>query len=84
MVSHSRALSLVIAGSGSGDKTFDWVAAFSVLAIALLATLAWTLIDRRRAEYRSLLASNGFRVVAHVVDDVYAGGHTFWVAQADV
>jgi SAM-dependent methyltransferase len=33
------------------------------------------------AEYRSLLDSNGFRVVAHVVEDPDCGGHTVWLAQ---
>jgi trans-aconitate methyltransferase len=34
-------------------------------------------------EYRALLESNGFRVVAHVVEDATCGGHTVWLAQAD-
>ena len=33
------------------------------------------------AEYRSLLDSNGFRVVSHVVEDPDCGGHTIWLAQ---
>jgi SAM-dependent methyltransferase len=33
------------------------------------------------AEYRSLLDRNGFRVVAHVVEDPDCGGHTIWLAQ---
>jgi SAM-dependent methyltransferase len=33
------------------------------------------------AEYRSLLDRNGFRVVAHVVEDPACGGHTVWLAQ---
>jgi SAM-dependent methyltransferase len=33
------------------------------------------------AEYRSLLDSNGFRVVSHVVEDPGCGGHTIWLAQ---
>jgi SAM-dependent methyltransferase len=33
-------------------------------------------------EYRALLASIGFRVVAHVVEDPACGGHTVWLAQA--
>jgi SAM-dependent methyltransferase len=32
-------------------------------------------------EYRSLLDRNGFRVVAHVVEDPDCGGHTIWLAQ---
>lgn len=33
-------------------------------------------------EYRALLTSAGFRVVAHVVEDPNCGGHTVWLAQA--
>lgn len=33
------------------------------------------------AEYESLLASNGFRVVDHVVEDPTCGGATVWLAQ---
>ena len=33
---------LVITGSGSGDKTFDWVAAFCLLVAAILATALWS------------------------------------------
>jgi len=32
------------------------------------------------AEYSSLLNQNGFRVVAHVVEDQTCGGHTVWLA----
>jgi hypothetical protein len=42
---------LVYSGSGSGDKTFDWVAAFCLLIFAILATLIWSLLDRRRENY---------------------------------
>ena len=51
---------IVVAASGSGDRTFNWVAAFCLFVIALLAAVAWTLVDRRRAEYRSL--NKWFRV----------------------
>ena len=43
-VSHA----LVYEGSGSGDKTFDWVLAFCVLAAAALVTGIWSAVDRRR------------------------------------
>ena len=33
------------------------------------------------AEYCSLLDRNGFRVVAHVVEDPDCGGHTIWLAE---
>jgi uncharacterized membrane protein YphA (DoxX/SURF4 family) len=45
---------LVTAGSGSGDKTYDWVQAFCFLIIAITGTLAWSLLDRRRQHYTSL------------------------------
>lgn len=34
------------------------------------------------AEYEALLQANGFRVVAHGVDDPECGGHTVWLARA--
>lgn len=33
------------------------------------------------AEYRGLLASHGFEVVAHVAEDPECGGHTVWLAR---
>ncbi len=45
---------LVITGSGSGDKTFDWVEVFCLLVIALVATAVWTWKDRRRQRYDAL------------------------------
>jgi hypothetical protein len=46
--------SLIYTGSGSGDKTFDWVLTFCVLAIAALAAILWSIIDRRRENYTAL------------------------------
>jgi hypothetical protein len=37
---------LVVTGSGSGDKTFDWVHAFCFLVIAALLTVAWSVVAR--------------------------------------
>jgi hypothetical protein len=51
---------LVITGSGSGDKTFDWVAAFCLLAISVAATAIWSFLDRRRDTYAN--AHKWFRV----------------------
>jgi hypothetical protein len=42
---------LVYTGSGSGDKTFDWVLAFCLLVIAALVTGVWSVLDRRRPNY---------------------------------
>jgi hypothetical protein len=39
---------LVIDGSGSGDKIFDWVQAFCLLAVALAGTIVWSAVDRTR------------------------------------
>jgi hypothetical protein len=44
---------LVYQCSGSGDKTFDWVLDFCVLVTALLATVVWSAVDRKRANYRT-------------------------------
>ncbi|WP_428249159.1 hypothetical protein [Ferrovibrio sp.] len=33
------------------------------------------------AEYRSLLAAQGFEVVSHVVQDPTCGRHTIWLAR---
>jgi uncharacterized membrane protein YphA (DoxX/SURF4 family) len=45
---------LVYQGSGSGDKTFDWVLAFCLLIIAAAATSLWSVLDRRRENYGTL------------------------------
>lgn len=51
---------LVITGSGSGDKTFDWVEAFCFLVLAVLITATWSTVDRRRQNY--VAAHKWFRV----------------------
>ena len=45
---------LVYTASGSGDKTFDWVLQFCLLVITVLATAAWSILDRRRENYATL------------------------------
>ena len=47
-------LPLVYNGSGSGDKTFDWVLAFWLLVVAALATGIWSVLDRQRKNYVTL------------------------------
>ena len=42
---------LVITGSGSGDKTFDWIHAFCLLMIAVAATILWSALARRRGDH---------------------------------
>lgn len=49
-------LALVYSGSGSGDKTFDWVTLFCLVVVAVIATAAWSWLDRRRHHYLSLYA----------------------------
>ena len=48
-------LPLVYTGSGSGDKTFDWVMTFFLLVFSIVATIIWSALDRRRANYVTLL-----------------------------
>ncbi len=47
-------LPLVYTGSGSGDKTFDWVLAFCVLIISIAATEIWSVLDGKRKSYTKL------------------------------
>jgi hypothetical protein len=42
--------------TGSGDTTLDYVLAFCFATIAAFATLIWSLLDRRRPNYRTLYA----------------------------
>jgi uncharacterized membrane protein YphA (DoxX/SURF4 family) len=45
---------LVYSGSGSGDKTFDWVLVFCLLVVAMVATAMWSVLDRERPNYIAL------------------------------
>ena len=45
---------LVYTGSGSGDKTFDWILVFCVLVFSVFAALVWSVLDRRRENYVAL------------------------------
>lgn len=47
-------LPLVYNGSGSGDKTFDWVTLFCMIVASVLAAALWSWLDRKRAEYVTL------------------------------
>ncbi len=40
--------------NGSGDRLFDWVSLGTALLIALLVTVGWSVIDRRRPSYARL------------------------------
>ena len=41
--------------SGSGDKTVDWVHALTVLMLAVVATLVWSVLDRKRRDYTAAM-----------------------------
>jgi hypothetical protein len=45
---------LVYTGSGSGDKVFDWVQTFCLLAFAVVITAVWSALDRQRPNYITL------------------------------
>ena len=47
-------LPLVYTGSGSGDKQYDWVLVFCLLVSAVAGTVAWSILDRKRAHYIAL------------------------------
>jgi uncharacterized membrane protein YphA (DoxX/SURF4 family) len=55
---------LVYTGSGSGDKTFDWVLVFCLLVFSALATLVWSILDRKRLDYATL--QKWFRVAIRI------------------
>lgn len=43
-------------GNGSGDKLYDWLLAGTFACIAIVATIVWSIVDRRRARYDRLAA----------------------------
>lgn len=45
---------LVSTGSGSGDKTTDWILIFLLAVIAVVGTAIWSVLDRNRTEYSKL------------------------------
>jgi hypothetical protein len=42
--------------SRSGDQTAMWVFTFNLLVVAVVATVLWSVLDRRRSDYRRLYA----------------------------
>lgn len=42
---------LVYQETGSGDKSFDWVLLFCLIAVSLIATAIWSYLDRKRTSY---------------------------------
>jgi len=57
-------LPLVYTDSGSGDKTFDWVLVFWQLVVSALATVIWSVLDRKRQNYVTLY--KWFRVFVRI------------------
>ncbi len=47
-------LDITIRPLGSGDTTWNYVQLFCFLVLAVTATLAWSVLDRRRVQYRRL------------------------------
>ncbi len=41
--------------SGSGDRLFNWVQAFTTLALAILVAVVWTALARRRKHHATML-----------------------------
>jgi uncharacterized membrane protein YphA (DoxX/SURF4 family) len=51
---HLFQVAATIHPTGSGDTMFSWVEIFCYLALAVLATLVWTAVDRKRTHYTRL------------------------------
>ena len=44
------------AAGGSSDRTVDWVHALTTLTLAVVGTVLWSVLDRKRREYTDALA----------------------------
>ena len=53
---------IATATTGSGDRTFDYVQVLSMLALAVLAALTWTVMDRRQDGRRDQRLAEGLRI----------------------
>lgn len=42
---------ITVTPNGSGDTTYNYVQIFCILVLAVVATLAWSVLDRRRTDY---------------------------------
>ncbi len=51
---HLTGVGAKIHGGGSGDRALDWIAIGIMFAAALVATVVWTMLDRRRLAYPTL------------------------------
>jgi uncharacterized membrane protein YphA (DoxX/SURF4 family) len=56
---------LFVDQSGSGDRTYDYLLFLSCLAVAIVVTVVWSALDRRRGDYRA--AHAGLRVYVRYV-----------------
>ncbi len=45
---------ITVFSNGSGDTTYDYVIVFTSFVIALLGTIVWSFLDRKRANYDTL------------------------------
>ncbi|HYU35388.1 MAG TPA: hypothetical protein VEW48_24815, partial [Thermoanaerobaculia bacterium] len=57
---HLLGLDVTVRHNGSGDKTFDYVQVLCFLILAVVATVVWTVLDRKRPEHTRL--DEGLRV----------------------
>jgi hypothetical protein len=51
---HLHGIGTTLDNSDSGDTVLNWIAVGVMLAVALIATLLWTALDRRRKAYPTL------------------------------
>lgn len=47
---------ITVFSNGSGDTTYDWVLVLCELVLALAAAVVWSVLDRKRLDYRRLHA----------------------------
>jgi hypothetical protein len=45
---------IVTVETGSGDRIYDWIVVASILALAILGTAIWSILDRKRETYAKL------------------------------
>ena len=53
---HLTGVAAKLHGGGSGDRAVDWIALGVMFAVAIFATVVWSVLDRRRKAYPKLLA----------------------------
>jgi hypothetical protein len=51
---HVQGVGAKLHDTGSGDTSIDWIAAAVMVAIALVATAVWAILDRKRTHYTRL------------------------------